>query len=256
MTIKYFISLVFTKAILNLRSEASRTYLSYIWWVLEPVLYIAVFYLVFGVLLNNGTPDYINLLLTGLIPWLWFAKSVTNASGSIVSGRELMLQIHIPKLFFPAVILAQDFLKQLSVFLVLFVALILLDSPATSNWLYAIALIPLQLFLIAGISLLAAFITPFIPDFRLLLNTGLTLLMFGSGVFYSPDRIDSDFLPYFFLNPMASIIQLWREILLTNTTPDPRNMLYVFLISAITFFSACVVIWRYDRILPRVVLEK
>ncbi|HPQ27545.1 MAG TPA: hypothetical protein PLQ82_03640 [Desulfobacteraceae bacterium] len=60
-----YIELVFFKAYANLRSEAARTYLSFLWWIIDPVLFMSVYYVVFAVLLQRGTKGYIPNLSIG-----------------------------------------------------------------------------------------------------------------------------------------------------------------------------------------------
>ena len=57
------LELIWTKAVFNLRSEVHRNYLSYGWWVLEPLLHMGIYYLVFGLLLQRGDANYSTFLL-------------------------------------------------------------------------------------------------------------------------------------------------------------------------------------------------
>ena len=92
--IYWLIDLIWTKSLLNLKSEASRNVLSYVWWILEPFLYMLVFYVVFEMLLNRGGENYTTFLITGLIPWMWFMKSVSGSSGSIINSHALITQLN------------------------------------------------------------------------------------------------------------------------------------------------------------------
>ena len=96
-----FFRLVIVKVWFNLRTEAAQHRLSYAWWILEPVLHMGAFYLIFKILLQRGTENFVAFLLCGLVPWLWFAKSVTNSCQSIIQGKGIISQAFIPKAFFP-----------------------------------------------------------------------------------------------------------------------------------------------------------
>ncbi|HIB76240.1 MAG TPA: ABC transporter permease, partial [Flavobacteriales bacterium] len=77
MNFRQLADLVLYKVRTDLRSEVSQNHLSLLWWVLEPVLYMTVFYLVFGLLLKRGGgPEYVPFLLTGLASWKWFDSAV------------------------------------------------------------------------------------------------------------------------------------------------------------------------------------
>ena len=107
----HFEHLVLIKYGFNLRSEAAKNHWSYTWWVLEPVLHMGALYVVFGIFLNRGTEDLNPFLLCGIMPWLWFSKSVANSNQSIIQERGLISQTSTPKVFFPLVIISQNTIK-------------------------------------------------------------------------------------------------------------------------------------------------
>jgi lipopolysaccharide transport system permease protein len=72
----HLLEIFFTKLRFNLRSEVSRTYLGYAWWLLEPALLVAALYLVFGVFYGRDANNFVAFLVLGKVPFLWFSKSV------------------------------------------------------------------------------------------------------------------------------------------------------------------------------------
>ena len=67
--------LVSTKVIANLKAEASKSYLSYLWWILEPILHMMVYYLVFGLLLNRGTEDFVVYLKSAFLDSVYLQQN-------------------------------------------------------------------------------------------------------------------------------------------------------------------------------------
>lgn len=250
-----FIGLILEKTRLNLRSEAAKTYLSYGWWVIEPMLYMLAFYLVFGVLLDRGTEDFVVFLLCGLIPWLWFAKSVNNATSSILTARGLILQISLPKIFFPAVSVTQDAIKQLIVFSLLIIFLLVYGVEVKLTWLAVGPIVVVEFMLIVSCAFIAAAITPFLPDFRFIVGTGIQLLMFASGVFYSFEVIRPEHRDLFFLNPMASLLTSYRSALLYGSWPDWSVLIWVFVGSLVVLTFTIGLVLRLDGLYPRLVAE-
>lgn len=249
------LELVWVKANLNLRSEASVNYLSYAWWVIEPLLHMVTYYIVFSFLLNRGSDNYVAFLLTGLVPWLWFNKAITHAQGSILQGRQLMNQLYVPKLFFPLTNILQDSIKQVIVFSILIVFLLLYGIPLHLNWVWLIPLFFIQLLLIIGCGLIAALIVPFVRDMSFVIPTLLQFMMFCSGIFFDPKKIVSEHQDLFFLNPMAIMLQSYRDIFLHLGTPDLNHLIYVLIISLILIIIAIIGYKKMDHIIPRVVLE-
>ena len=239
----------------RLKSEASTSYLSYGWWVVEPILHMAVFYLVFGILMNQGKGDFVAYLLTGLIPWLWFNKSVSNSANSILNGKPIMRQTRVQVSLFPASVIAQDLVKQTTVFMLLLLLLLIMGHIPSIHWLALIPLAIVQLALITCVSFLVAAIVPFFPDARFLVDTGLIMLMFVSGIFYSYDLILPEHQSLFFLNPIADIIRNYRDILLHNQWPDWMALSVIFLACTVFLLVAVSIFTKYRTKYVRIALE-
>ena len=110
-------SFVIYKALANLRTEIAKTYLSFSWWILEPLLSMSVFYIVFGLLIPRKIEHFVPFLLVGLISWQWFANTIKHCMNSISGNGRLMTQVYVPKMIFPSVVIVMDFIKFLLVFL-------------------------------------------------------------------------------------------------------------------------------------------
>ena len=246
MSLDAFFRLLKFKVACRLKSEASNNYLSYAWWALEPMLSMSVFYVVFGLLLSQGTENFVAFLLCGLVPWLWFNKSISNAVGSIFGGRSIMLLSRVPIVLFPSEMIAQDLVKQTVVFALLLLFLSLYGIAPDIHWLALIPISLAQLALITACAMLAAAITPFIPDLRFFITTGLMMLMFGSGIFYGYEQITPALRPYYYLNPMASLIRAYRESLLYQQWPDFTVLGVIFACSTLVAALTIYLITRYS----------
>ena len=218
------LELVWTKAIFNLRSEVHHNYLSYAWWVLEPLLHMVVYYLVFGLLLQRGGENYPVFLLTGLIPWMWFNKAVSSGSGSIIGGQQLMLTVGLPPAVFPMVSFLQTSIKQLPTFVLLIGFIWLQGYSPAAQWWALFPVIIVQVLLTIAMGFAVASIIPFMRDLSYLVPTGLMLLMFCSGIFYDYRAISEQWQSLFLLNPMAFLLKSYREIFISGTTPDMSTL--------------------------------
>lgn len=246
--------LIWTKAIFNLRSETQRNYLSYLWWVIEPLLHMVIYFLVFGFLLRRGGDGFTTFLLTGLIPWMWFNKAITNSSNSIIAGQGLMLQVGIPSIVFPFVNLLQASIKQVPVFLVLFIFVWLQGHPPNIHWLALIPVMLVQLLLTIMLGSFLAALIPFIRDLSQLVPTGMTFLMFLSGIFYSYESIPEDWQHVFLMNPMAFLLKCYRDIFIEGSYPD---FITLAIWAAISGFGCALMLLAYQKlryVFPRVVL--
>lgn len=253
MRFKNFMQLASFYVSSNLRVEVSSYYLNFAWWILEPLLMMCVFYVVFEVMLHQGTDNFVGFLLVGLTAWNWFSRSVGNSKNSIHDGRLLIMQVRIPKCFFPFVTNCQDAFKHLFVTALLLVFLCFYTTPVTITWVALPVLMVVQYLLIFAVSLFCSALVPFVPDLRFVITTGIELLFFASGVFYNLDQMvipEHSFWVY--LNPVAGLIKNYRMVLLYGQWPNWGYVANVALFSSVCAAVFLFFLWKYDHVYPKV----
>ncbi|WP_240992153.1 tetratricopeptide repeat protein [endosymbiont of Riftia pachyptila] len=249
------LELIWVKALFNLRSEVHRNYLSYGWWILEPLLHMLIYYVVFGILLQRGGEGFTTFLLTGLIPWMWFMKAVSGSSNSILAGQNLMLQVGLPSVVFPLISLLQASLKQIPVFILLLGFVWLQGHPPNINWWLLLPVIIVQALITTTFACAVAAVIPFARDLAYLVPTGLTFLMFLSGIFYDYRSISPEWQGLFLLNPVAFLLKSYREILIDGIMPNIFTLICWGLGSLVTGLFLIFAYKRLRYIYPRIVME-
>jgi len=253
---RQFWAVFFTKLSFNLRSEVSRTYLGYLWWLLEPVLFVTALYIVFSTFLRTRTENFLVFLICGQVAYSWFSRSVGNASRSLLNNQGLISQIAIQKLFFPLLVVCQDLVKQIVVFVAMLLFLLFLDVTPGLVWLTLPAVVLAQLLLIVAVGVVCAGILPLVPDFKFLVATLLTIGMWGSGIFYSyEDVLLKRHQEIFLMNPMANLIKNYRQVLLDNQPPDWGALAVIALGSLLTIAGMMWVFRKMDTTYARLALQ-
>ncbi|MEH6587164.1 MAG: ABC transporter permease [Halioglobus sp.] len=222
MTLTQYFRLVDTQARFALKADAARFFLGYVWWVLEPLLFVGVFYFVFNVVLDANRADFLVFLMCGKLPFVWYSKTVSNSANAIIGNAGLIGKIDIPKTMFPMVRVHEGLYRQIAVFLLLFVVLILYDYPVTWLWLWVLPLAFVQYLMIVCCSLLGAMLVCFLRDFILLIGLAMIFLMFTSGIFWDPRMLDDPAMTEMILtwNPLAFILDGYRQVLMFQQSPD------------------------------------
>jgi len=100
---------------------------------------------------------------------------------------------------------------------------------------------------------LCATVIPFVPDLKWVVDNGLTMMFFLSGVFFDISAFPEKFQFWLRLNPMAVLIDGYRSVLLLGQMPDWGQLFWVLLFSCILIVSAVRVFNRNDRIYPKLV---
>jgi len=248
-TIGRYTEFVWYRALAEIRADISRGFLGFVWWVAEPVLYMGAFFVIFGVIFQQRGEDYVPFLLCGLVVWKWFDSSVRNASTSITHSMWLIYQVYLPKMVFPIIAVVISTLRFAMVFCMLLIFLLASGLPVTAAWFTDLPLLLLlQIVLTLGLSMTFAAIVPFVPDVKFLIDNGMMLLFFLSGIFFRFDAIPESLRPYFDLNPIAVIIHSYREVLISGQHLEWSAMWPVGIMSVGFLVLGSILLKRWDRV--------
>lgn len=250
--IKHYFDLICYRSYIDLKSETAQSYLGFVWWILEPLLYLAAFYLIFEVVMKRGGEGFVGFLLCGLVFWRWFDNSIKKMSVSIISNASLLNQVHVPKAVFPLI----DFLS--NIFRFLFVALVFLGfvffyqgHVLVSWWLLPVLLLVQGIF-ISGVGLFLAAIVPIVPDLKKVIDNVLMLMFYLSGIFFDVSKVGGIQGDLLMLNPMAVLLHSYRQILLDGLLPDWRRLGVIVVVGFILLCFSLVLLVRFDKRYPRV----
>jgi lipopolysaccharide transport system permease protein len=251
MTLKQYFSLVDIQARMALQSEASKYYFGYIWWILEPLLFVGVFYVVFNVILKSRQEDFLVFLMCGKLSFVWFSKSVNHASNSIISNVGLIGRIDIPKTLFPMAIIQEGLYKQSMVFLLLFTFLISYGYMPSLTWLWLMPIICVYYIMIVACAFVGSVLVSFMRDFAMLIPLGMIFLMFTSGIFWNVRKLDNPAMTEIILtyNPMAFILDAFRQVLMYNSAPDMAGLALNALVFGVILLIMVRLIRNYSELL-------
>lgn len=245
-----YLELLLFSTYAELRAERSRSYLGLVWWVLEPAMMMAVFYIVFAVVLKTNAPDYVPFLLVGLTIWQWFKSCVSHGGHAIWTNLTLIRQVKLPTLLFPSVQIFADSIKFIYILILLMLILWLAGYPPNTAYIVLPLVLLVELIFAIGVSYLVAAIVPLIPDARFVIEQVLQVVMFLSGVVFALDSVPEPWRAAFKLNPVAVLVDAARGILMYGRWPDASALLQV---AAISLFMCLLGAYAVIRLTPRYV---
>jgi ABC-type polysaccharide/polyol phosphate export permease len=224
-TLERFKDIILYRTIAGIKSEARQRYLSYIWFLLEPLLSTAVFYIAYSQITGKKGSDAILGILIGMILWQWFESSVMSGAGAIKAKFHVLNQFALPKYIFPLVSIFISTWKFLCVSVVIWLLVLIFGHSPNINWLYLPILFFAQLSFIIALALPISIAVTLWNDFQTILNAVFRMLFFISGIFFDPDKIPVDLQKLFFANPLASFIEAGRSIILRNEIPHFERLI-------------------------------
>lgn len=223
--------LIYELVLRDLRLRYRGSFFGFAWSALNPVLFMAIYTLVFSIYLRVHVPHYAMYLLAGLIPWGWLSGAVMAGTSSILDGR-----FYVGKTLFPTVALvavpvlsnAVNFLLSLPILLI-FAMLMHVHWGLPLVWLPALALV--ELIFIGGAVLLLATINVFYRDFQQIINYAVTALLYMTPIFYLRDQVPPQFRLLVVWNPLAAMMGAFQDVFYYNRMPNAADVLYALVFS-------------------------
>lgn len=237
------------RSIFDLKAEIKKTKISFAWLIIEPLIYLGIFYGLFHYLYGKNLKVSLFILIS-VITWKWFASSINASTRSILNSKNLINQIYIPKYVFPFTCVITSSIKFTLSFFIFLMIYSCIDLNIFLKMHYLILVIFLQFSLILSISLFVAMIGPFFPLVVSIVENLLTIIFFLSGVFYGVNNLPNSFRYIIHSNPMFWIFDSYKEILVNNTAPNNMALFFIFVFSMLIIFFSLILLKKFDKKYP------
>jgi lipopolysaccharide transport system permease protein len=224
----------------DLKVRYKQTLMGVAWVIVQPLLMMLIFTLVFTrfARLDTGEMPYPLFAYAGLLVWTFFATSVTSGTNSLISNTSLVTKVYFPRAFIPAAAVAAG-LVDLAVGSVLLAALAAYYRVhLTWGALLLPAFVLLATALALGVGMLAAALTVKYRDLRHVLPFLLQVWMFASPVIYPAGVVPQGWRWVLALNPMTGVLEGFRASLAGLPLPWPH-------VAASAGFAAALVACAY-----------
>ena len=204
----------------DMKLRYKRSYLGVGWTLVNPLAQLLVYDFVFRVLFRVNTPNFSAFLFVGIISWNWFSGALLQSTTAILENRDLIRQPGFPAGMLPNVTMVAHLIHYLLTLPVLFALLVVSDIQigATVLWLPLVVL--LQCLLTVALGFLVACLHVKFRDTQYLLGIALMLGFFMTPILYTMDIVPERYLLIYQVNPMAHLIEAYRDVLMYGRAPD------------------------------------
>lgn len=244
-----------TLSIHRINVRYRQTLLGVAWAVVQPLLMMTIFTLVFsrlGQIASEGMP-YPLFAYAALLPWTFFSTAISNATGSLVNHSALITKVYFPREILPITY----------VFAALFDFVIGLAALAGLMMWFEVPITPAVFYLVPLVGLLAAWILAAAlivsaaqvrwRDVGVAMPVFVQILMFVSPVIYPLGVVPDAWRPWYLLNPMAGIINGFRDVLLRAQFPDVVPLTYAAVVTACALPLAYLIFKRAEATMADIV---
>lgn len=223
----------------ELRQKYKGSALGVLWYLVNPLVLMGAYYLMFGVIFKQASePDYPLFLLVGLVVWVFFNQAVMSSAPSLLDQGALVRKARFPREIIPSAVVV----VQLVTFLALLVLIIPVTIAIRGTLEPALLLLPIVLAclfaFVLGLSLAVSILHAYFRDVAPILSAALLPWFFLSPIFFEPrhlDRVSHNTAALFVLdwvNPVAPFIVATRDVIYGGIVPDGKVLVYIAVVGA------------------------
>ncbi len=232
-----------------------QTILGPVWFFLQPLFTTIIFTLIFGKLggfKTDGIPQPL-FYLAGITAWNYFADCITKTSTVFRDNANIFGKVYFPRIIMPMSIVISNLVRfgvQLILFLGLWVYYLIMKGESCLPSLYLIyfpVLVLLMALLGLGLGMIISSMTTKYRDLAFLVSFGIQLLMYTTTVVYPLSSISTEHNWIVELNPMTSIIELFRLGFLGHGTFSLSGFLYTVLFSIVVFIFGTIMFNKTEK---------
>jgi len=230
----------------------AQTILGFTWAIIQPLLQIVIFSVIFGKVAKiptEGIP-YVLFSTVAIIPWTYISTALTQSSESLVTKQNMLGKIYFPRLIFPLTPIFSRLVNFFISILLLVAVMIYYKVTPTWNLLYFPLFVALMMAIPAGLGMWLSALAIRYRDVRYAMQYIIQLLMYSAPIVYSAATIPEAYRFVYSLNPIVGVIEGYRACLLG--TPIPWEYI---LPGVITAFIMLIMGAMYFRRMERVFVD-
>ena len=213
-------SMVLNLAKRELRGKYEKSVLGFLWSFLSPLCQIIIYNIIFTRVFHNNIPNFYIYLMTGILPWTFFAESFGQGSRAIIANSEMVKKIYFPREVLVISEVLAKLINMLLSFLVMAVFLIVSGTGFSIHLFLLPAVIVVESLLAVGGALIVSSATVFFRDLEYIVDVILMAWIWATPIMYELKGIvDPLFRVVLGVNPMSGVIQCYHRIFYYHEFP-------------------------------------
>lgn len=207
----------------DLKVKYRRSFLGYIWSLLNPLMMMALQTIIFSYMFRNDIPNFPLYLICGNTLFTFFNEATTMGMNSIIQNASLIKKVYIPKFIFPLSRVVSSFVTLM--FSMGATVLVMLITRATFYWTILLCWLPLVFLFIfsCGMAMLLSALTVYFRDMQHLYSVITMGWMYATPLFYPVSSLPESIQPLMKLNPLYHYINLFRNLVMYGNVPGPNT---------------------------------
>lgn len=227
----------------DLKVKYRRSFLGYVWSILNPLLMMVLQSIIFSYMFKNDIPNFPLYLICGNTLFTFFNESTNMGLTSIIFNGTLIKKVYIPKFIFPISRVVSSFVTMLFSMVAILLVMIFTRSPF--YWTILLCWIPLVfLFLFScGMAMMLSALTVYFRDMQHLYSVLVLGWMYATPLFYPLSQLPPAIQPLMKLNPMYHYVNMFRNLVMYGNIPGPNTWI-ACIVSAVGMVAIGLVVFR------------
>ena len=236
----------------DLKKHGSDTLLGNVWWVLDPLLQMAVYVILVSVIFKSGKEDYPLFVFAAILPWKWFSSAVNDGIMSVTQRERIIKQVKFPKIVLPVAAAVGGIVNFTFGLIPLFGLMIFFYADRLSPYVVLIPVIAAVQFVFSlATAVFVSAVNVFFRDIGNVARHGLRLWFYLSPGLYAfsdvAGRLDGLVGRVLSLNPWTPLFESYRAVIYNETMPDWGGLTGLLIVSA---GLLCLAILFFKRVEP------
>jgi len=208
----------------DIRGKYKASFLGVLWSFINPLLQVLVYAIVFPYIMRVKTDNYLIFLICGIIPWTWFITSISNSTTTILANSNLIQKVYFPREILPISIVTSGMINFLISCVIILIFVLVGGVGISWHLVFLPLLILIQYIITLAFAFLLSAINVYIKDVEYIVIFILNMAFYATPVLYSTETFSGWFLWIFKLNPMAHLINGYRDIFYQHQVPQLLNL--------------------------------
>lgn len=214
-----------------------HSFLGVLWSFINPLLQIAVYALVFQVILKSNIENYAVYLCCGLIPWQYFSSVVLRGAAVVIDNGNIIKKVYFPRQILPISVVSSEGINFLISTIIIIIFVLIGGRPITWNLLWYFLIVAIQYIVSLGVAFIVSSVTVYFRDLLHILGIMIQLLFYATPIVYSVKQVPQSFAWVMKINPMSYLIEAYRNIFYYGQMPDFKGLGIALLIG----ISLCII---------------
>ena len=231
----------------EIRGKYKGSFLGVLWSFLNPLLQVLVYAIVFPYIMRIQTPNYLQYLIVGIIPWTFFTTVLNQGMIAVRMNAGIIKKVYFPREILP-ISVALSGLVNFFISCIIILLFCIFGGLGVS---WHLVLLPVfaivQFFLTLGIVMALSAINIYIKDIEYIVQFVINMMFYGTPILYSAELFPQKIRWVLYINPLTELIDAYRDIFMYHKLPELLPMAYLLGVTVVLFFIGLAIFRKLEK---------